>query len=89
MKRTFIILFACLSMLTLLALPPNGALAAPRLQGTLTAVPDSNAKSGQAGTSVIYTVTVTNGEASDNDSENQLHVWIRRRRCAQSRFGTR
>lgn len=70
MKRTFIILFACLSMLTLLALPPSGALAAPQLQGsTLSVSPDSSAKSGQAGTSVIYTVTINNSVAAADSVE--------------------
>ncbi len=66
MKRTLIILFACLSMLTLLALPPSGALAAPRLQGgTLNAEADDTTKSGQAGTSVIYNVTIANSGLAD------------------------
>ncbi len=88
MKRTLILLFACLAMVALLALPPRGALAAPPPQGsTLSVVPDSSSKSGQAGTSVIYRVTISNSGTVDetvkitlNNSEysvgvpGQIHV---------------
>jgi hypothetical protein len=67
MKRSLFFLLACLSILLLLAMPPEGAQAAPRPQGGSLAVSaDSTAKSGMAGSSVIYTVTITNNAAADD-----------------------